>query len=87
MWKNKNDKIKRSVIYQSLLSGRLNFPIFKFELAREVFKPYKGIMASNPKDSFNRYRGLPFLLKCNYDSKLLENNGPLFYSEMSDYVK
>ena len=26
LWKNKNDKIKRSVIYQSLSSGGLNFP-------------------------------------------------------------
>ena len=28
MWKNKNYKIKRSVIYQSLSSGGLNFPNF-----------------------------------------------------------
>jgi len=29
LWKNKNDKIKRSVIYQSLSSGGINFPNFR----------------------------------------------------------
>ena len=39
-------------------------------------------------DSFNRYGGLPFfLLKCNYDSKLLDKQPPLFYCEMLDYFK
>ena len=31
-----------------------------------------------PNDSFNKYGGLPFLLKCNYDSKLLDKQPPLF---------
>ena len=30
---------------------------------------------------------ITFLLKCNYDSKLLEKQPPLFYSEMLDYFK
>ena len=40
-----------------------------------------------PNDSFNRYGGLPFLLKCNSDSKLLEKQPPLRYSEILDYFK
>ena len=31
--------------------------------------------------------GYLFLLKCNYDSKLLEKQPPLRYSEMLDYFK
>ena len=29
LWKNKNDKIKRSVVYQSLSSDGLHFPNFR----------------------------------------------------------
>ena len=29
LWKNKNDEIKTSVIYQSLTSGGLHFPNFR----------------------------------------------------------
>ena len=38
-----------------------------------------------PNDFFNRYGGLPFLLKCYYDSKLLDKPPPLFSSKMLDY--
>ena len=38
-----------------------------------------------PNAYFNRYGGLPFLLKCNYDTKQLVNNIPPFYSELLDY--
>jgi len=46
-------------------------------------------MASNPKWLLllNRYGVLPFLLKCNNDSKLLNKQPSLFYSEMLDYFK
>ena len=40
-----------------------------------------------PNDSINRYGRLPFLLKCNYDSKFLEKQPPIFYSEMLDYFE
>ena len=33
------------------------------------------------------YGGLPFLLKCNFDSKLLDKKPPLFYGEMLDNFK
>ena len=34
---------------------------------------------------FNRYGGLPFLLKCNYNTKKLDDNISPFYSELLDY--
>jgi len=40
-----------------------------------------------PNDFFNRYGGLSFLLKCNYDSKKLDENLPLYYREMLNYFK
>ena len=40
-----------------------------------------------PKSYFNKYGGLPFLLKCNYDSKHFDKKLPLFYSEMLEYFK
>ena len=40
-----------------------------------------------PNNSFNRYGGLPFLLKCNYDSNYFDKQMPIFYSEMLDYFK
>ena len=40
-----------------------------------------------PNSHFNKCGGLPFLLKCNYDSKHFDKKMPLFYSEMLDYFK
>ena len=80
LWKNKNDKIKRSVIYQSLSSGGLSFPTFR-TVVKSLRSSWLGRFLNHtneswqaiPNDSFNRYGGLPFLLKCNYDSKPLDN--------------
>ena len=36
---------------------------------------------------FNKYSGLPFLLKCNYLTAILDNNLPLFYHELLDYFQ
>ena len=38
-----------------------------------------------PNAYFSKYGGLPFLLKCNYNTKELDNNIPLFYLELLDY--
>ena len=35
----------------------------------------------------NRCGGLSFLLKCNFDSKKLDENLPLYYRELLDYFK
>ena len=40
-----------------------------------------------PNSHFNKCGGLPFLLKCNYDSKQFDKKMPPFYSEMLDYFK
>ena len=66
-----------SVIYQSLSSGGLNFPNFR-TVVKSLRLSWLGRFLNHtneswqaiPNDSFNRYGGLPFLLKCNYDSKL-----------------
>ena len=94
LWKNKNYKIKRSVIYQPLSSGGLNFPNFR-TVVKSLRLSWLGRFLNRtneswqaiPNDSFNSVGGLPFLLKCNYDSKLLDKPPPLFYSEMLDYFK
>ena len=42
---------------------------------------------TTPLIDMEGHGGLPFLLKCNYDSKLLEKQPPLRYSEMLEYFK
>ena len=39
-----------------------------------------------PNAYFNRYGGLPFLLKWNYNTKIFDNNISPFYSELLDYL-
>ena len=73
--RNKNDKIERSVIHQSLSSGGLNFPNFR-TVVKSLRLSWLGRFLNStneswqaiPNDSFKRNGGLPFLLKCNYDS-------------------
>ena len=73
--RNKNDKIERSVTHQSLSSGGLNFPYFR-TVVKSLRLSWLGRFLNStneswqaiPNDSFNRNGGLPFLLKCNYDS-------------------
>ena len=85
LWKNKNDKIKRSVIYQPLSSTVVKSLRLSW-LGRFLNRTNESWQAI-PNDSFKRVGGLPFLLKCNYDSKLLDKPPPVFYSEMLDYFK
>ena len=40
-----------------------------------------------PNFYFDKYGGLPCLLKCNYSTVTLDNNLPLFYRELLDYFK
>ena len=40
-----------------------------------------------PNSYFNKYGGLPLLLKCSYDSKHFDKKMTLFYSEMLEYFK
>ena len=76
LWRNKKDKIKRTVLYQRPCQGGLNFPNVRTtvkalrlswigRLLSESSEAWKAI----PNAYFNRYGGLPFLLKCNYNTK------------------
>ena len=40
-----------------------------------------------PAYFFNKYGGLNFLLKCNYDVNLFEANFPLFYRKLLGYFQ
>jgi len=40
-----------------------------------------------PNSYFDKHGGLPFLLKCNYDSKHFDKKMPLFYKEILDHFK
>ena len=91
---NKKDKVKRSVLYQPLSHGGLNFPNFhtvikslRLSWLGRLLNCTNESWQAIPNDFFNRYGGLSFLLKCNYDSKKLDENLPLYYREMLDYFK
>ena len=92
--KNKKDKIKRSVIYQPLSCSGLNFPNVH-TIVKSLRLSWLGRFLNCinetwqviPNNSFNRYGGLPFLLKCNYDSKYFDKKMSIFYSEMLDYFQ
>ena len=58
------------------------------ELVRQVFlNCTNGTWQAILNSYFNKYGGLPFLLKCNYDCKHFEKTMALFKSEMSHYFK
>ena len=40
-----------------------------------------------PNYFFNKYGGVSFLLKCNFDSAKLDKKLPLFYRELLDYFQ
>ena len=94
LWKNKKDKVKRAVIYQPFSHGGVNFPNVH-TVVKSLHLSWLGrfLNCTNetwqaiPNSYFNKYGGLPFLLKCNYISKHFDKKMPLFYSEMLDYFK
>ena len=93
LWRNKKDKIERTVLHERPCGGGLNFPNVRTpvkalrltswigRLLSEFNEPWKAI----PNAYFNRYGGLQFLLKCNYHTKKLDNNISPFYLELLDY--
>ena len=92
LWKNKQDKVKRTVIYQPFSHGGVNFP----NVLTAVKSPRlswlgRFLNCTNeqviPNSYFNKYGGLLFFLKCNYNSKHFDKKIPLLYSEMLDYFK
>ena len=94
LWKNKRDKIKRTVMYQPLAEGGLNFANFSAVvkslrlawiswLLSSTTDPWKAI----PNYYFNTYGGLKFLLKCNYNAASINNGLPTFYRELLQYFQ
>jgi len=92
LWKNKNDKVKRDVIYQPLSEGGLNFPNFRI-LVQSSRLAWLSRLLSDTNDTwkaiqnyyFNKHGGLAFLLNCNYNASKLAKNLPLFYRELLEY--
>lgn len=92
MAKQKGHLIKRAVLYQRPCQGGLNFPNVR-TIVKALQLSWIGRLLSESNDAwkaipnayFNRYGGLPFLLKCNYNTKKLDNNISPFYSELLDY--
>ena len=92
LWRNKKEKIKRTVLYQTLCRGGLNFPnvratvkALRFSWIGRLLSESNDAWKAIPNAYFNRYGGLSFLLKCNYNTKKLDTNISLFYSELLDY--
>ena len=96
LWKNKKDKVKREVLFQEMRKGGLNFPNFDITvkalrlswIGRLLEKePSTDAWKAIPNAFFEKYGGLNFLLKCNYNTKKLDKSVSLFYLEMLDYFK
>ena len=73
LWKYKKDKIKRNVVCQPPENGGLNFINFEI-MVKSLRLAWIARLISNSNDNwkaipnfyFDKYVGLPFLLKCNY---------------------
>ena len=94
IWKNKPDKIKRDVLYQTIDRGGLKVPnIFLMDKAlrlnwiRRLVVNKPGKWRIIPQYYFDKYGGIEFLLKCNYDGKSLDKQIPAFYRNMLLYFK
>ena len=96
LWKNKKDKVKREVLYQEMRKGGLNFPNFSITVKALRLSWIGRLLEKNnwgdawkaiPNAFFEKYGGLNFLLKCNYNTKKLDKSVSLFYLEMLDYIK
>ena len=94
LWKNKKDKITRTVMYQPFAEGGLNFVNF-FAVVKSLRLVWISRVLSSTTDSwkaipnyyFNNYGGLKFLLKCNYNVSSINNDLPTFYRELLEYFQ
>ena len=92
LWKNKQDKVKRTVIYQPFSHGGVNFPNV-LTAVKSLRLSWVGRFLNCANEQvilnsyFNKYGGLLFFLKCNYNPKHFDKKIPLLYSEMLDYFK
>ena len=91
LWKNKQDKVK-TVIYQPFSHGGVNFPNV-LTAVKSLRLSWLGRFLNCANEQvilnsyFNKYGGLLFFLKCNYNSKHFDKKIPLLYSKMLDYFK
>ena len=74
IWKNKEDKIKRTVVYQDLEKGGLRmtdvdimFKALGLAWIPRLLNAGDKNWCSLPNHYFRKLGGLNFLLKCNYD--------------------
>ena len=81
---NRKEK-KRTVLYQRPCVGGLNFSnarttvkVLRLSWIGRLLSESSDAWKAIPNAYFNRYGGLPFLLKCNYNTKNLDNNIPPF---------
>ena len=93
IWNNKLDKIKRDVMYQDYSKGGLRAPNIKILFKSLNLAWISRLLIGDPHSSetwksipnhfFEKFGGLSFLLRCNYDNKLLERSElPLFYRQI-----
>ena len=85
LWRNKKDKIKRSGLYQDPDTGGIRMPdinimfkALKLAWIPRLMNSVKRNWCTIPNYFFKKMGGLNFLLKCNYDTKYL-NDLPIFY--------
>ena len=94
LWKNRKDKIKRVVMYQTVKKGGINFVNF-CTVIKALRLAWIGRLLSKSDDKwkaipsyyFRKHGSLLFLLKCNYDIKLLKTGLPLLYRELLQYFQ
>ena len=96
IWKNKKDKIKRGVMISDYEEGGLRAPSIDI-MAKSMKLAWISRLLSeeeNFEDSWktipnyllDKFGGLNFLLRCNYDKKFLARiNLPQFYAEILQY--
>ena len=94
LWRNKKDKIKRQILYQPISDGGLNLMNFR-TMVKSLRLSWIGRLLDGtntnwkaiPNYFFDKYGGLTFLLKCNYNVNLFEENFPVFYRELLRYFQ
>ena len=92
LWKSKNDRVKRQVIYQPLLEGSLNFPKFRTMFLSLRLAWLSGLLSGTkdtwkaiPNYYFNKHGGLAFLLNCNNNVAKIAQTLLSFYRKLLEY--
>jgi len=93
LWKNRKDK-KRMVMYEPVAEGGINFVNF-YMVVKSLHLAWIARLLDESDDKwkvipnyyFRNYGGLLFLLKCNYEVRLLKTGLPLFYRELLQYFQ